>query len=61
MFASHRREAAMRAGIFCVAVPNVLMRAGNFEHVDLRLESIADVPLDQLLEWVAAQQEMAIQ
>ena len=51
----------MRAGIFCVAVPNVLMRAGNFEHVDLRLESIADVPLDQLLEWVAAQQEMAIQ
>jgi HAD superfamily hydrolase (TIGR01509 family) len=53
--------AAKRAGIFCVAVPNAFMRADNFEHVDLRLDSLADVPLAQLLDRVSAQQEIAIQ
>jgi len=53
--------AAKRAGIFCVAVPNSFMRADNFEHVDLRLDSLAAVPLAQLLAQVAAQKEMATQ
>ena len=54
-------QAAKRAGILTVAIPNMLMRADDFSHVDMRLDSLADVPLGQLLERVAALQEMAIQ
>jgi HAD superfamily hydrolase (TIGR01509 family) len=53
--------AAKRADLCCVAVPNTFMRTDDFSHVDLRLDSLADVPLAQLLERVAAKQERAFQ
>lgn len=41
--------AAKRAGLFCVAVPNQLTRKLNFPPVDFRLDSLADMPLEELL------------
>jgi HAD superfamily hydrolase (TIGR01509 family) len=41
--------AAKRAGLFCVAVPNVMTRELAFEHADVRLGSLAEIPLDTLL------------
>jgi HAD superfamily hydrolase (TIGR01509 family) len=41
--------AARRAGLFCVAVPNLLTRHHPFEHADLRLDSLADLSLSDLL------------
>lgn len=42
--------AAKRAGLFCVAVPNPLTRNLSLEHADLILDSLAEVPLEKLLE-----------
>jgi HAD superfamily hydrolase (TIGR01509 family) len=42
--------AAKRAGIFCVAVPNVLTRQLILDQADLCLTSLADLPLEQLLK-----------
>jgi HAD superfamily hydrolase (TIGR01509 family) len=42
--------AAKRAGMYCVAVPNELTKALPFPPVDLRLESLAAMPLEALLE-----------
>jgi HAD superfamily hydrolase (TIGR01509 family) len=41
--------AARRAGIRCVAVPNPVTRQLPLDGADLRLESLADLPLEQLL------------
>ena len=41
--------AAKRAGVFCVAVPNSLMREFAYELADMRLSSLADISLRQLL------------
>ena len=41
--------AAKRAGILCVAVPNALTRQLLLEQADLRLTSLAEVPLENLL------------
>ena len=41
--------AARRAGIYCVAVPNALTRQLSLDHADLQLESLADLPLEELL------------
>jgi HAD superfamily hydrolase (TIGR01509 family) len=41
--------AAKRAGMYCVAVPNALTRLLPIDHADLRLESLADMPLEELL------------
>lgn len=41
--------AAKRAGLYCVAVPNPVTRALPLEGADLRLASLADVPLEELL------------
>lgn len=41
--------AAKRAGIFCVAVPNSLTRYLSLDQADLRLTSLADLPLEKLL------------
>jgi HAD superfamily hydrolase (TIGR01509 family) len=41
--------AANRAGIYCVAVPNGMTRELQFDHADMQLESLADVPLEVLL------------
>lgn len=42
--------AAKRAGLWCVAVPNPSTRQHEFAHADLRLESLADMPLEALLQ-----------
>jgi HAD superfamily hydrolase (TIGR01509 family) len=41
--------AAKRAGLYCVAVPNELTKNLPFPPVDLRLDSLADMPLEMLL------------
>jgi len=41
--------AAKRAGIFCVAIPNPLTSQLSLDHADLRIRSLADVTLEDLL------------
>jgi HAD superfamily hydrolase (TIGR01509 family) len=41
--------AARRAGMYCVAVPNDLTRHLPLDQADLRLDSLADLPLEDLL------------
>ncbi|MDQ2903428.1 MAG: HAD family hydrolase [Ktedonobacteraceae bacterium] len=43
-------RAAQRAGLFCVAVPNTLTGQLSLDHADLRLASLADMPLEELIE-----------
>ncbi len=45
-------SAARRAGIFAAAVPNPLTRLLPLDHADYRLESLAHMPLEELLETV---------
>jgi HAD superfamily hydrolase (TIGR01509 family) len=42
-------RAAQRAGIFCVAIPNFLTSQLPLEHADMRLTSLDEMPLEQLL------------
>ncbi len=44
--------AAKRAGLFCVAVPNYLTSQLSLERADLRLDSLADLSLEALLQKV---------
>jgi HAD superfamily hydrolase (TIGR01509 family) len=44
--------AAKAAGLYCVAVPSMLTRWLAFDQADLRLNSLADMPLERLLEQV---------
>ncbi len=48
---------AKRANLFCVAVPNPLTGQLPLDHADLRLTSLADMPLDTLLALVATIQQ----
>ena len=48
----HGVTAAQRAGLYCVAVPNALTRHLPLDHADLRLESLASLPLTSLIEHV---------
>lgn len=47
-------QAAKRAGVFCVAVPNLLTSRLNLSQADLQLSSLADTPLEELLARVKA-------
>lgn len=42
-------RAAKGAGLFCVVVPNPMTSHLEFEEVDLRLASLADLPLEELI------------
>ncbi len=42
--------AAKRSGIFCVAIPNGLTRQLSLSHADVQLNSLADLPLEQILQ-----------
>lgn len=42
--------AAVRAGLYCVVIPNSVTANLNFGEYDLKLTSLADLPLKQLLE-----------
>ena len=46
--------AAKRAGMFCVVVPNALTRQLDLEAADLRVGSLANLPLTELLETAQA-------
>jgi HAD superfamily hydrolase (TIGR01509 family) len=48
----HGITAAKRAGLYCVAVPNDLTRRLDTGHADLRLNSLLDLSLEQLLSRV---------
>ena len=45
-------RAAQAAGIFCVAIPNVVTGQLPLDHADLRLVSMADMPLEKLIALV---------
>ena len=45
---------AKRAGLFCVAVPNPLTGRLPLDHADLRIASLADMPLETLLAAILA-------
>jgi HAD superfamily hydrolase (TIGR01509 family) len=49
---AHGITGARAAGIFCVAVPNELTRRLDLSHADMRLDSLADVTLEELLAQV---------
>lgn len=44
--------AGKRAGMYVVAVPNPLTAVMDFSQADLRLNSLADLPLEQLLDQI---------
>lgn len=44
--------AAKRAGLFCVAVPNQLTAGLKLNQADMRLSSLADMPLEKLIRKV---------
>ena len=46
--------AAKAAGLVCVAVPNPITRELDLRAADLVLESLADLPLRELLAWASA-------
>ena len=50
--------AAQRAGLKCVAVPNSLTRLLPLEHADLRLDSLADLSLQDLILRLDEQNEV---
>lgn len=43
-------RAARGAGIYCVAVPNALTRRLSLDHADMVIASLAEWPLETLLE-----------
>jgi len=49
-------RAAQRAGIFCVAIPNVITRQLSLDHADLHMTSMADMPLKELIMRVEKRQ-----
>ena len=43
-------QGAKNAGLLCVAVPGAMTRDRSFDHADKHIESLADVPLQALME-----------
>jgi len=48
---AHGVTAARRAGLFCVAIPNRMTAGLCFDHANLRVASLAELPLDVLLQY----------
>ena len=42
-------KAAKSAGLYCIAVPGPMTKGMLFDHADMRLESLADISLQELL------------
>lgn len=42
-------KAAKEAGLYCVAIPNVMTFRLPFNHADLQLKSLEDLPLEELI------------
>ncbi|HEX2954425.1 MAG TPA: HAD family hydrolase [Bacillota bacterium] len=51
--------AANRAGIFSVAIPSLMTKTLNFDHADLAIGSLAELPLNKLLLEVQNKREAA--
>jgi HAD superfamily hydrolase (TIGR01509 family) len=51
--------AAQRAGIFCVAIPNPVTSQLDLAHADLRLKSLALMPLEELIAEVEKRRQTA--
>jgi HAD superfamily hydrolase (TIGR01509 family) len=45
-------QAAKNAGIFCVAIPSVLLPIEEFTHADYVVESLAELPIQELLSLI---------
>ena len=43
-------QGAKNAGLLCVAVPGVMTRDCSFDHADMRIESLEDMALGELIE-----------
>ncbi|MCY4527673.1 MAG: HAD family phosphatase [Chloroflexi bacterium] len=43
-------QGAKNAGLLCVAVPGTLTRDRSYDHADMQLESLTDMPLAHLME-----------
>ena len=43
-------QGAKNAGLLCVAVPSVMTNNLSFDHAAMRIESLANMPLEELLE-----------
>jgi beta-phosphoglucomutase-like phosphatase (HAD superfamily) len=52
--------AAKNAGMYCVAIPNVLTRRLPLEQADLRLDSLEEMRLESLLAKAEARQRLKI-
>lgn len=52
--------AAQRAGIFCVAIPNPVTSQLDLAHADLRLPSLALMPLEELIAEVEKRRNTAL-
>ena len=53
--------AAQRAGIFCVAIPNPVTSQLSLDHADIRLQSLTDLSLDQLIALIENKRSERIQ
>ncbi|MMZ58245.1 2-deoxyglucose-6-phosphate phosphatase [compost metagenome] len=49
--------AAKRAGMYCVIVPNFVTETLPFHTIDIRLQSMAEIALEQLLDKIASSSE----
>ncbi len=45
-------RSAKAAGLYCVAVPNVLTSRLDLSQADFQLNSLAEMPLEELLDWI---------
>lgn len=52
--------AAQTAGMFCVAVPNPLTQLLDLDHADLKLESLAKIPLELLINEVETKRNISL-
>lgn len=43
-------EAARRAGMFAVAIPNAMVRTLDYSHAPMRFDSMADIDLNELIQ-----------
>ena len=46
-------KAAKSAGLYCIAVPGPMTKNHSFHKADMRLKSLADIPLQELLESIS--------
>ncbi len=50
----HGVKAAKRAGLYCIAVPGPMTKNLRFHNADMRLETLTDMPLPELLKAVSS-------